>query len=226
MKKTYIALLVLVLLVGCAPTQPPQEPETTQPRIETPAETIQQPEEAPTVEESKEEISIPSDIKVILEKGKTKLNSYSYNYKSPDIQESYKIYVKGNKTKIIPPEITNVGGGKFYNTIYIDTEKKTAEAYCIGYSACGINLGKIKDLVYKDTYIETPIDWLAKVTEAKKIDERQVEGRNALYLETNIGKIIVESRYGFLYRIEDGKKVWQFTDAAFNSVTDSDIIPP
>lgn len=224
MKKTYIALLVLILLIGCAPTPPPQEPEPTQPKIETPAEPIQQqPEVTPTVEAPKEEI--PSDIKAILEKGKTKLSSYSYNYKSPESDESYKIYVKGNKTKIIPPEITNVGGGKFYNTIYLDTEKKTAEAYCLGYSNCGINLGKIKDLNYKDSYIETPLDWLSKVTEAKKIDERQFENRKALYLDTNIGKITVESHYGFLYRIEDGKKLWQFTDAAFNSVTDSDVTP-
>lgn len=223
----YIIPVILALLIGC--TTPPEKitpTEPTQPKVETPVETIpQQPEETPTTEEPEEIIKIPNDIKEILEKGKTKLKSYSYNYKSPESDESYKIYVKGNKIKITPPEIINVEGGKFYNNIYIDTEKKTAEAYCIGYSTCGINLGKIKDLNYEDTHIETPLDWLEKVTQAEKIDERQIEGRNAIYLETNIGKITVESYYGFLYRIKEGKKVWEFTDAAFNSVKDSDVTP-
>ncbi len=221
----YTLLVVLILLASCAtqetttPTQPQQQP--TEPKKETPIEAT--PEE-PTVEE--EIIKIPNDIKEILEKGKTKLISYSYNHKSPYIDESYKIYVKGNKIKIIPPEIINVEGGKFYNTLYLDTEKKKAEAYCLGYSACGVNLGKIKDLNYKDAYIETPLDWLAKVIEAKKIDERTVENRKAIYLDTNIGKITVGSFNGFLYRIESGKQKWEFSDAAFDSVIDSDVTPP
>lgn len=226
----YIALVVLVLLIGCAAKEQiqPEEPlpPSILPKEEIPVETIPpQPEEPPTIEEPEEEIKIPNDIKEILEKGKTKLKSYSYNYKSPESDVSYKIYIKGNKIKIIPPEIVNVEEGKFYNTIYLDIEEKTAEAYCIGYSSCEGKVGKIKDLNYEDAYIETPLDWLEKVTEAEKIDERQVEGRNSIYLETNIGKITVESYYGFLYKIEDGKKVWEFSDAAFNSVKDSDVTP-
>lgn len=221
-----IILVVLLLLIGCATQEPikPAEQQTIEPKEEIPSQTAPA-QETQAVEEPKEAIVIPEDIKLVLEKGKTKLKSYSYNYKSPESDESSKIYVKANKIKIIPPEIINVEGGKLYNTIYIDAETKKAEAYCLGYSACGVNLGKVKDLNYKDAYIETPLDWFVKVTEAKKIDERQVEGRNSIYLETNIGKITVESYYGFLYRIEDGKKAWEFTDAAFNSVTDSDVIP-
>jgi len=226
----YTALVVLLLLIGCAQKeqiQPEQPlPQTTEPKEETPVETTTQPEETPAIEKTGEMIKIPNDIKEILEKGKTKLNSYSYNYKSPESDESYKIYIKGNKIKIISPEIVNVEEGKFYNTIYLDTEKKTAEAYCVGYSTCGVNLGKIKDLNYEDTYIEAPLDWLAKVTEAEKIDERQVESRDAIYLETNIGKITVESYYGFLYMIEDDSSKWEFSDAAFNSVKDSDVTLP
>lgn len=220
----YAILGVLILLVSCT-TQ--EQTEIKEPILqeetkeETPIETA--PEE-PAVEE--EIIKIPNDIKEILEKGKTKLNSYLYNYKSPGIDESYKIYVKGNKIKIVPPAITNVEEEKFYNTIYIDAEKKTAEAYCIGYSNCGKNTGKIKDLNYKDAYIETPLGWLEKVTEAKKIDERTVENRKAIYLDTNIGKVTVGSFDGFLYRIESGKQKWEFSDAAFNSVKDSDVTPP
>jgi len=223
MKKIYIALLVLILLVSCTTQQPttPEQP-TAEPEEETPIETIQEIEE--TLEEPEEEIiKIPNDIKEILENGKTKLDSYSYNYKSPDSNLKYNMYVKGSNIKITLPEINTEEEGKFYNTIYFDTEKKTAQAYCIGYSACEGKVGKVKDLNYEKEYIETSLDWLDKVTEAEKVDERQIEGRNAVYLETNIGKITVESYYGFLYRIEDGNKVWEFTDAAFNSLKDSDV---
>ncbi len=222
----YSTLLILVLLIGCASTSE-QTPEETVPQItspeETPVETTSEPEVS-AEEELSQIIKIPNDIKEILEKGKTKLKSYSYNYISPEINEPYKIYVKGNKIKIKQPDIINVEGRKFYNTIYLDTEKKTAEAYCTDYD-CGTNIGKIKDLDYDDVYIETPLGWLEKVTEANLIDERQVESRDSIYLETNIGKIIVESYYGFLYKIEDDQKKWEFIDAAFNSVKDSDVNP-
>lgn len=225
----YTLLLVLVLLVGCAPTEEQTQPEETLPQItepedETPVETTQ-PEETSATEEIGEIIKIPNDIREILEKGKTRLNSYSYNYKSPESDLTYGIYVKGNTIKIIPPEMNVEEQGNFYNTIYLDTEKKTAEAYCVGYSSCEGKVGKVKDLNYEDAYIETPIDWTAKVKEAEEIDERQVEGRDAVYLETNIGKLMVESYYGFLYMVEDGESKWEFSDAAFNSVEDSDVTP-
>lgn len=222
----YMAVVVLVLLVSCTTQQPitQEQPDqqNTQQKEETPIETPPEVEETPQ-EPVEEIIVIPNDIKEILEKGKTKLNSYSYNYKSPESNIKYGIYIKGSNIKITLPEKNTEEQGKFYNTVYFDTEKKTAQAYCIGYSSCEGKVGKIKDLDYEKAYIETPLDWLAKVTEAKKIDQRQVEGRESVYLETNIGKITVESYYGFLYNIEDGNKVWEFTDAAFNSVKDSDV---
>jgi len=223
----YISLVVLVLLVGCAQTPTTEEPavtipvESTEP-AEEPVETA--PEEIEEIQAEEQITKIPNDVKEILEKGK-KLKSYFYNYKSPESDLAYGIYVKANKIRIDPPEIVNIGGGRFYNKIYLDTEQKTAEAYCKGYSDCGNNLGKITDLTYEDAYIETPIDWLEKVTEAELLDERQVEGRDAIYIKTNIGNTIVESYYGFLYNLEDNNKKWEFTDVSFNSVTDADVNP-
>jgi hypothetical protein len=226
MGKYYLCmvLVVLVLLVGCEIKPAGPLPQKAEPKQEVPVKkTTTQQKGAPVAEE---QINIPNDLKEILEKGKTRLTSFSYNYRGPGITQEYKIYVKGNKIKIEPPEIVNIKGGKFYNTIYLDTENKSAEAYCLGYPNCRLNTGKISDLKYDDAYIETPLDWLEKVTEAEKIDERTVEGRKAVYLETNIGKITVESYYGFLYKIEDGKKKWEFSDAALNSLKDSDVIAP
>ena len=228
MKKTYlyIVLVIMVLLIGCTAPEEQSGGQRLLPESNEETTAPPQQEAAPITEEPTEDIiKIPNDIKEILKKEKTKLNSYSYNYKGSDSDLEYKIYVKGNKIKIIPPEITSVEEGKFYNTIYLDTEEKTAEAYCASYSDCGANKGKITDINYDETYIETPVDWIKKVTEAQPIDERQVAGRKAVYIQTNIGKLTVESFYGFLYNIEDNKKKWEFTDAAFNSVTDADVTP-
>ena len=233
--KMYISalLIVLILLVGCAtkqqtePNQQQTEPKEQQtepkeqipePKEETPTQTQPPKTEEPTVK-------IPNDIKEILEKGKTKLKSYSYNYKKPESDLTYSFSVKGNNIKITLPETNTEDKDKRYNTIYLDTQKKTAQAYCTGYSDCEGKAGKVKDINYQESYIETPLDWVKKVTRANVIDERQVEGRKSVYLETNIGKITVESYYGFLYKIEEGNKVWEFTDTAFNGVKDSEVIP-
>ncbi|MBU0628573.1 MAG: hypothetical protein KKC75_05255 [Nanoarchaeota archaeon] len=222
----YGLILVLVLLVGCAATT--NEAQVKAPVGQESAETTPQTQQITnkaetTPQESPEEI--PADIKSVIEKGKIFLKSYSYEYKSPSVKEAHKIYVNGNKIKIIPSKMIILDKDNFYNTIYIDSEMKTAEAYCLGYSACGKNLGKVKDLDFKTTYIETPIGWLNKITSAEKIDERQVEGRASLYIQTNIGKVTLESHYGFIYMVEEGKNKFEFSDAAFNSVQDSDVVP-
>jgi len=218
--KLYLVLLVIILLVGCATTE---QPKTQEP---IPAETAPT-ETAPPAEESQEEVKteIPADIKEVLEKAKTKLTSYSYNYKNPSTDVSDGISVKGSKIKITLAEKKTEEEDKFYNTIYLDTEEKTAEAHCVGYSDCEGKVEKVKDLNYDDVSIETPVDWVAKVTEAEKIDERTVESRKSLYLDTNIGKITIASYNGFIYKIEKGSQIWEFSDASFGSVKDSDVTP-
>ena len=69
------------------------------------------------------------------------------------------------------------------------------------------------------------MDWLNKVTEAEEIDQRQVEGRDSVRIQTDLGVFTVEKYYGFLFGIINGKDVWEFRDAKFNSVKDSDVNP-
>ena len=220
MNKIILFLVIsLVILYGCqqAATKPePAAPAADAARKET-ALASEPKAEAPQPE-------IPSDIKELLSKSKTKLTSYSYRYTSPEGDVSIKISVKGNKTRIDLPSIINLGG-KIYNTIYLDTAEKKAEAYCVGYSNCGNNLGKIADLSYAKSYIETPVDWLAKVTEASKLGEEMMENKASLKISTNIGIIWVEKYYGFLYKIQDGENIYSFSDAAFNAVADSEVTP-
>ena len=232
--KFYIGFVIVVLLMGCATTEeiPPEE----QPQLEAPLQQEEQPpKDTSTVEveisipleEPEEEPEIPADIKELLEKGKTALKGYSYVYKTPDTNLNHIIHVKGNKFKVRLPEVVTFGEYKDkYDTIYFDTEKKTAAAYCINCENFQIGKEKITTLDYEWAYIETALDYLAMVTEAKKIGEVEVENRKSTILDTNIGGLTVEQHYGFLYKRVDGEDKWEFTEASFNSVKDSDVNPP
>jgi hypothetical protein len=162
-------------------------------------------------------LSEEEQIQQIFGYAKTKINSYSYRYKDPTGLQ-YNIYVKGNRMKIdyLPTD----------NDIYLNTENKTAEEWCIVYSRCGRETGKITDLKYDDVYIETPVDWLTKIKEVEKIDEGVYYGKQSWKMDTNIGEIIIDSNFGFIYSIKQEYKAYLFSDASFNTVKDSDVNVP
>ncbi|MBW2988693.1 hypothetical protein KY358_00080 [Candidatus Woesearchaeota archaeon] len=223
--------------------EPPEEtiPEEPQ-QIEEPEESVTEEQPAEPAEEALEEsevieeetleeaaqetiqdyqepaeLSEDEQIQQIFDYAKTRLDSYYYKYKSP-LGKQYIIYVKQNKIKIT--------SFSYDNEIYIDTEKQTAEEWCTIHSRCGKETGKIADLDYSSAYIETPVGWLDEITEARKIDEGFYYGKQAWQLDTNIGKVIIDSRFGFIFSIEQEDKLYLFTDAAFNTVKDSDVNVP
>lgn len=237
-----ILTILLIILLGCTPAEPP--PITPPPMEESPEET-----EPPTIEEPsteteellEEEIESPPEettedqapsgeetiieetvltkeqqIQEIFDKSQ-KIRSYYYRYKAPSGKQ-YDIFVKDNKIKI------NHISDDY--EIYIDTTTQTAEEWCTIYTKCGREWGKITDLDYYDAYIETPMDWLPKISESKKIDEGVYYGKQSLKLETNIGEVIVDSNFGFIYSIENEDRSYTFTDAKFNIITDSDVNVP
>ena len=240
--KYYIATLVVILLLAaCVPEETPEEPQQPiqpeeQPTIEEPAEeTPEEPEEEinyddeedkgaelegeeeiePDVEQP--ELTEEEEMQQILNLAETKIKSYSYKYKGPSGRQ-YIIHVKENKIRM--DYFSND------NKIYIDTEAKTAEEWCISHTKCGKETGKIADLDYYDAYIETPIDWLPKITESEKIDEGFYYGKESWKLDTNIGTVIIDSNFGFISSIKDGDKEYLFTDASINTVKDSDVTVP
>ena len=167
--------------------------------------------------EEGQEVSEEEQLQQIFGYAKTKIQSYSYQYKDPSGRQ-YNIYIKDNKMVI--------GGLSDYNKIFIDTEKNTAEEYCTSHTKCGRQTGKIADLDYYDAYVETPIDWVAKITESEKIDEGSYYGKKSWKLSTNIGEVVIDSNYGFIYSIKKEGKEYLFTNAIFNAVKDSDVNIP
>jgi len=246
MKHIFVAFFILLLLAGCAsvPEEQPQKtqappeeapPEEAPPEEQAPPpiqEQIEEPEKSPEVTASQEvdiepeeeivemepiPLSEEEKVEELLNKAKSEIKNYYYRYKNPAGRQ-YLMHVKENKIRI--------GTLSDYNKIYIDTKKKTAEEWCISHIKCGKETGKVADLDYFDAYIETPIDWIAKITEAKKIDEGAYYGQNAWKLSTNIGTVVIDSKFGFIYSIVQPEKSYLFTDAVFNNVKDSDVNVP
>ena len=243
----YLVLISLILIVGCAetPEQPAleeQEPAPTlQPEEQSPEDTTTSrdgsmseetgdgsPETTQATDDVGEDIGITSDINELLEKGKTKLKSYSYSYKPIGSNIDDQVYVKGSKIKVAFGNTQHIDEeDKHYNTIYFDMEERTAEAYCNDCKSYTItDFDKVTDLDYDEAYVETSLDWLAKVTEAKKTGEVEIEGRDCMILDTNIGQLTVESYYGFLYAMENDDGRWEAYEASFNSVDDAEVNPP
>ncbi len=196
--------------------EPIVEPEEEQPEILV--EDITEETSGDTAEELSEDASIEESlIEQLNDVAERKINSYSYRYKSPSGKQ-YEIYVKDNKIKLdyISDEYV----------IYIDTEKATAEKYCIVYSSCGKFTGKIEDLDYDTAYIKTPLDWIKEIEGAEKIDEGSYFGKQSFKLNTNIGQVVIDSNFGFIYSIEQEEKSYFFTETSLNRVQDSDVNIP
>jgi hypothetical protein len=182
-----------------------EEQEEVEPEEQTEEETVIEPQES------------KDDVQKVFNYAKTKIKSYTYKYKEPSGKQYY-IYVKGNLMRINPLSENN--------EIFLDTEKKTAEEWCIVYSKCGRHTGKIADFDYYNAYILTPIDWLDEINESEKLDEGFYFGRKAYNLQTNIGEVIIDSNYGFIMSIKQEDKTYSFTETAFNAVKDSDVTVP
>src|SRR3989338_1568557 len=214
MRVFLMILAIVILAIGCQKEQPAVPVQL--PPVEA------QPEQ--TVAEPNVTKPLPAQFLQLVDKVKS-LDSFSYNYRSPDNKLERQFFVKGSLIKIVLPQMNIEEQGKFYNTIYINASAKRAEAYCIGYSKCEGRTGKIKDLKYDETYIDTPVDWLSKAASAEEKGQGQIEGRNAIFFQTDKGKFEVEKFYGFLYRVEQEEKAWEFSDASFNSVKNEDVLP-
>ncbi len=198
--------------------QEQQQIEEEEKKIEEEQQIEEEQTEQPAIEvEKKQNLSEEEQIKQIFGYAKTKLQSYSYKYKGPTGLQ-YNIYVKNNKIMLASLSTDY--------KIYIDTQKKTAEEYCTNHPTCGKQTGKVADLDYSNSYIETPIDWLAKITKSNKIDEGFYYDKKSWILDTNIGEVTIDTNYGFIYNIKQTDKTYSFSDASFNVVQDSDVNPP
>jgi hypothetical protein len=223
MRKLFIAFLVAAtLLFGACASQQPAPTATPQPsgvpeQAATPsAQAQQQPAQpASTIEET---------VKPLLGQAATRVKSLVYKYKGPETQNQvYDFYVKGTKMAYYNTDKNEYGDPDAYNVIYLDTAAKTAASYCT-HQTC-VPKGKRSDLTYSAVSIATPLDWVSGITSAKKVGEEQIERRSTIIVDTNKGKMWIETYYGVPMQVEKDGTLYQYQQMAFNSVTDAQVTP-
>lgn len=116
-----------------------------------------------------------------------KTESYSFYYATSELwnllRDQY--FIKGSRIKIKLYEPNQWNRRSYFDTVYLDTTAKTAEAYCESRERerCTDNTKK-SDVLYDDYTIRTPTDWLLSIpSNAQVIGGEQVEDRAAIVVD-------------------------------------------
>jgi len=229
--KLILSLLIVsfILIYGCA--QPTQEIIVEKP---SPAsiDVIKETTETKIVEKAEETVVEPEEdafsleVKELLGLADKKVQSISYRYRGPQSGNFiYMFTVKDNKIKYtIDPTFSDPQlDDDAYDTIYLDTESKTALAYCDARN-CRVK-GKKTTLDYEENDIMTPIDWLDSIESAEKTGEELIDKRSTWKLETNIGTLWIDSFFGVPLQTESDGIEYKFEQMIFNGVKDDDVTP-
>ncbi len=225
-------ILVVGLLLGCAPSQSPVKEEEKKEVAPAPVSTEKKPETVAKeeVEEDVELVEEPSgeiseEVQGLLDKTKGKAKSISYFYKGPETGTVvYEFFVKGDNVKYLPDlEQKSLEEEDSYNAIYIDTTLKAAASYCDD-RQCKFK-GKKEDLSFEELHILTPYDWMEGITHAEKTREAKIDSRATWGVETNKGMLWIDTFYGIPLKVEVDGIEYDFKKMAFNSVEGKDVFP-
>ena len=220
--------------------QPAAEPQplptpvpTEEPAPTTPAE------EQPPAEEPRliPQTGYTDDVQKIVNK-QQKVKSHSFYYSTSEnwnlVRDQY--FVKGNRIKIKLYEV-NQWDKDYFDTVYLNTDTKEAEAFCedTDKARCRDNDRKF-DISYDDFIMKTPLTWLnematsAKVISSESFDERQsyvleypgVDGATVrIWIDKFSGvpvKVLV-----YVGELENQAELHGFKDLSINSVTNAEM---
>ena len=230
MKNKLFLLLIfsLIAIYGCA-----QLGSTVEEKVQEPAEVdiveettkAKVTEEKEGIEEETQEGKISAEVKELLSLADEKVQSIRYKYKGPETKDFfYEFFVKENKVKyILDSTFKTLDIDDAYDVIYINTEAKTALAYCDN-RKCRVK-GKKSVLNYDEAYIWTPFDWLDNIEFAEKTGEELIGQRSTWKLETNIGTLWIGTFFGVPLQAELEDNKYQFVQMKFNGVKDEDVTP-
>jgi len=261
--------LLLALLVACAPLDFKQEgaAETEEVSEEAPKEAAKETVDEKVVEPKKEEIEIeplkkeetapapepkkeetktapkelPAELKSLLERADQKLTSMSYLYASPETSGRFldTYHVRGDKIKVKLYEENYYMHKDYYDTVYLDTTKKTATARCESPRRCVFpdfdNTGRVFDDVEYDEYRrKTPYEWLADITTPELLGPEVVDKRSALKIQypkdDSRVEMWLDNSYGIplqfkIIHPDDKEESYQFSNFQFNTLKEEDVVP-
>ena len=248
--KRMIALLMMVLVVACAKpavvdSELPPAPAAPQP-MPTPAEPVVEekvvaPSPAPKVETKpaepvQETMKNTPDVQAVLDKADEKVTSYEFYYAPPpDNLARNKYHVKDTKVKVELYEVNFYNPEDYFDTVYLDTVKKTAVAFCENRqtSLCGKST-QAQNLPYEEYAIKLPHEYLAEVSSATKIGSETLYDRMTVKLKYEVNgqayETWVDQYSGLPLRIKVGldkeAPKFEFREMGINSLDIEEVSPP
>ena len=215
------AVFLLILMAACS-NQPCQAPASATATNEKPQPEVNVP---PTVQNKPQvPLGISAEVKDLITKYETKAISVHYFYKGPQTADNfYEFYIKGSKIKYLPSRaIKALDKPDSWDTIYLDASARTAASYCEDRTC--FYKGKKSDLSFDAVYIATVHDWL-NVKDAAKLGEEIIDDRQTWRLQTNKGKMWVDTYYGIPLKAQSNTTIYNFRLVSANDLEDSDVNP-
>ncbi|MBN1157375.1 hypothetical protein JXA85_07155 [Candidatus Woesearchaeota archaeon] len=230
-------VLVIIFISGCAVTYvcpdgsvvtkaseckeetPPGESDA----IEVVPEEPEPVEEAPVVEEVK--IDISPDVQEIIDGSRT-IKSLTYmHYWSDNLRMGESYFIKGNLIKRKLADIENYYE-RDIDTVYLDMETKTAEAYCERSSKRCYDKNQPFEVKYADFYVKTPLDWVNEIVYARAVGSEDIENKPVTVIEfrsrTVEGKMWLRGA-GVPMKVQIDNKTYEFSSLVVNSLSDEDV---
>jgi hypothetical protein len=169
-----------------------------------------------------------------------KISSYSFYYATSEnwnlLRDQY--FIKGDHIKVILYEPNQWTKRTYYDTVYLNTKTKTAEAYCESRNPvrCSDKDRKF-DVSYDENKIRTPSDWINGLpADAYVVGSEQFDNRPALVLEYQRSdgatvRISVDKFSGtpafvlvYMGEVENVIERYVFKELSVNSVKSSEVV--
>lgn len=242
MKQLFILVLMLVVLSACIKViEKPVEDAATaippSPVKEDVKEIIVKPGIEETKPEEKEQKISPA-LAALKQRADTKVKSYSFIYVAPpDYLARDSWYIKGNKVRVNLFDVEYFQRENYYDTLFLDAEKKTAVGYCLSEeeSRCPVR-GRQFILDYNEVMIKTPYQII------KLIPYGEIAGSEVLW--DRMYQVVKHKKDDITYKVwadsysglvakqalynDDGDELekYEFRHMQINNIDDAYVIAP
>ena len=231
MKKNILILILVLCFILTSCTVPEQPVDEKEGAATGPSSVKEESKGADEVTRPK--VTISKELKELIDKANS-VESLKYAYSSGN--DYVVVYVRGNKMK----QVFSLAGGTYepgtrYDTVYLDTSKKTAAAYCEDIDDCDEDeIDKPLSVNYNDFITETPLDVINSITNGEIKEGTFIDKKETVIIETetNIGydkKIWIWTYTSIPIRYElwkDNEKIKRvdYVNLIVNSVSYSDLV--
>ena len=236
--KKLLVLICVLFLVGCAAEAPQQEVK------EAPEEKTAEPASPPApttiAEVDKPAESLSPELEALLGKADEKVKNikgrsggYQFLYAPPPgnlARDTW--FIKGNKIVVRLYEENVVQAGINYDTIYLDTSAKTAEAYCEDERSprCP-DKNKQFSVDYNEVIIKTPYQWMKEIKTGEIVSGEMLWDRKVEVVEYTEGNTVykqwIDGFSGLPVKVRIGRgpdaEEYQFRDLAVNTVIEAQL---